>query len=236
MPKITRIKFRIDRNGEPKYDIYIDYKYCVSVRARIKKAIEMHIGKPLKVGVKIDCDKLRDIEKYFWKIHYGKKYWEKEKIRIQRVKELIESFDNRIEVEVRGFGADTTEFIKKHPQEQGKPDLEVRLKRGGRTLLWVEVSGTDRKRGYDYWVRWDKIKYIQEHPYMDIWVALHYSKPKEEIVFIKPIIGKKYARKKMVIRDAIEYYVTFNRDDEEVKDVEYFREYLKRKINVVEKE
>lgn len=37
-------------------------------------------------------------------------------------------------------------------------------------------------QGDDYWIRKDKIDYIQNHQERDIWIVLHYQLPKEHCV------------------------------------------------------
>ncbi|KVX03787.1 hypothetical protein ASL22_09205 [Alcaligenes faecalis] len=222
MPKITRIEYKADRE---RYWIFVDGEYCTSIRARTFPALG------LTVDQTISCEQIKELESHHWKHAYGQSAWDKEKIRLEKVKELIESFDDRVLVEVVGFGADTNKFISGHPTESGKPDLEVKLRDGGRILLLVEVTGTEFMRGTTYWVRPDKLKYSENHSTEDVWLVLHFLKPIEKFVFIKPNPKKRYAVSEMEIRGSIELYVEFSDSDQEVVSMEHFRNHLVMKVN-----
>lgn len=224
MPKITRIEYKSDRERE-RYWIFVDGEYCTSIRARTFPALG------LEVGQAISCEQIKELESHHWKHAYGQNAWDKEKVRLGKVKELIESFDDRVLVKIVGFGANTNQFISSHPTEAGKPDLEVRLQDGGRVLLLVEVTGTEFMRGTTYWVRPDKLKYSENHPTEDVWLVLHFLKPVEKFVFIKPSPQKRYAASKKEIRGSIELYVEFSDSDQEVVPIEHFRHHLLMKVN-----
>lgn len=224
MPVITQIK-------EPSHKpdrvwIFIDDEYCASVRKRTFQAMG------LKKGDEISCDELKEKENFYWKQSYGEEAWKKEKVRLDIVKELIENIDPKIIVHVVGFGADSTDTIAAHPEEKGKPDLDIEKKDNpGVAIIKAEVTGTEKLRGTDFWVRPDKIEYAENHPDEDVWIILHYAEPEEKIVFVKPIPGKKYERVTKLISGAGEIYCTFNDGDEEVKSKEEFSEYIKQKIS-----
>ncbi|MDT0217429.1 hypothetical protein Q9R35_08870 [Alcaligenes sp. AB3] len=222
MPKITHIEYKADRE---RYWIFVDGEYCTSIRERTFPALD------LRVDQTISCEQIKELESHHWKHAYGQSAWDKEKIRLGKVKDLIESFDDRVLVEVVGFGADTNKFISGHPTESGKPDLEVKLRDGGRILLLVEVTGTEFMRGTTYWVRPDKLKYSENHSTEDVWLVLHFLKPIEKFVFIKPNPKKRYAVSKMEIRGSIELYVEFSDSDQEVVSMEHFRNHLVMKVN-----
>lgn len=227
MPKITKI-YEMPANP-PKYPeakvlVYIDGEKCIPIRTRTWSAMG------LKVGDSITCDELKERESHHWKHAYGQSAWDKEKIRLGKVKEFIESFESRVLVEIVGFGADTNKFIPGHPTESGKPDLEVKLRDDGRILLLVEVTGTESMRGTTYWIRPDKLKYSENHPTEDVWLVLHYLKPVEKFVFIKPDPQKHYQASEKEIRGSIEFYVEFSDSDQEVVPAEFFKRHLTMKV------
>lgn len=223
MPKITKI--REQNNNPERLSIFIDNVYCTGVRKRTFQAMN------LKVGDEINCEELKERENYFWKQAY-QDVWKNEKVRIEKVAKLIEGIAENVLVKIVGFGADTEVLIKDHPEEKGKPDIDVMHKLNPEiTLLKVEVTGTERMRGSDYWVRPDKIEYAENHPDEDVWIILHFSEPREIFIFIQPIRGKKYERKIISIRDAGEFYCIFNDGDEEVKTLVQFSEHLKKKLD-----
>ena len=144
MPTITKI--RHVANSE-RYHIFVDGQYCTSVRARTFPALG------LSVGQDISCEKIIDLENFHWKHKYGKKSWEKEKVRINRVVEIIEQKFPRLKVSVVGFGADSNALLAEHPDEPGRPDLLIEGRDSGRQYCMLEVSGTEVMRGDSYWVR-----------------------------------------------------------------------------------
>lgn len=222
MPEITNIKYNADSE---RYWIYVDDRYCASIRSRTFPALNLNIGQI------ISCEEIKELENHHWKHAYGQSAWDKEKIRLTKVKELIESFDGRVLVDVVGFGADTNEFIAGHPAESGKPDLEVKLRGDGRVILFVEVTGTESMRGTTYWVRPDKLKYSNNHPAEDVWLVLHFMRPDEKFVFIKPNPNRQYKVSEMNIRGSIELYVEFSDSDQEVVSMECFKNHLAMKVN-----
>lgn len=227
MPKITKVfemKAKPPQYPEAKVLVYIDGEKCMPIRARTWSAMG------LKVGDSITCEELKERESHHWKITYGQAAWDKEKVRLEKVKALIESFDNRIEVKIVGFGANTNELIPGHPIEAGKPDLEIKTREGRRILL-VEVTGTEVMRGYTYWVRPDKLEYSKNNPKQDVWLVLHYLEPEEKFVFISPDPNKQYAVSEKLIRGATELYVEFSDANQEVVSMEHFRDHLIRKVN-----
>lgn len=159
---------------------------------------------------------MKELESFHWKQQYGESARTREKVRLDKVKQLIEQLEPRVDVEVVGFGADSTELIEEHPEESGTPDLAIRTKQGGLLVAEVEVTGTETMRGTDYWVRPDKLEYAKNHPDRDTWVILHFAEPREKFVAIKPNPNKHYSVAKMSIRNSTEYYVLFTDASPEV--------------------
>lgn len=224
MAKITKITPQ-QRDPE-RVNVFVDYDYCCSIRKRTFQAMN------LQVGSEISCEELRKRETFFWKQAYGENAWKREKVRIDKIKPLIEGIDKRVEVKLVGFGADTTELIEKHPDEMGKPDIDIVLKdQPDIQVCKVEVTGTERARaGEGYWVRLDKISYAERHPEEDVWIALHFALPQEQVVFIKALAGKKYTAETKEINSAGEKMCVFYDGDPEVKSTEEFSAHLQLKL------
>ena len=222
MPRITKITYKPEKQ---RYWVFVDGVYCASIRERTFPALN------LTAGMEISCDKVKELENFHWKNAYNKESWEKEKVRLNKVVNLIENIDTRLKANIVGFGADTTEYIKEHPEEQGSPDIEVVLNDTGVIIIFVEVSGTEFMRGESYWIRKDKIEFIQNHPEKDIWVILHYSNIDEKFVFIKADLKKTYIVSSKTIKQATEYYVEFYPNSPELKSFQEFKSYLKNKIH-----
>ena len=221
MPQITKIEHRPERQ---RYWVFVDGKFCHSVRERTFGAMD------LTVGMEITCNEVKEREKFHWKRTYGPNSWERERERLNRVVDLIKNIDPRVEVRVVGFGAGSSELIPHHPEEAGSPDLEVVCCGNGTRLLMVEVSGTEFKRGDDYWVRPDKLEYASKHPDQDVWIVLHYSTPAETVIYIRPDLQRQYDVTNIEIRGATERYVIFSDGDEEVVDAGVFASHVLEKI------
>lgn len=140
MPNITNIVYN---DKKEKYWIYVDGEFCASIRKRTFSAIK------IKVGDEISCEKVKELENFHWKNAYNVKSWEKEKVRLNKVKKLIEDIDPKLKVNIVGFGADTTEYIKNHPEESGSPDIEVVINKSG-VICCICRSKRNRKyeRGF----------------------------------------------------------------------------------------
>ena len=227
MPKITAIKPQT--SNTERLSIFIDDAFCTGVRLRTFQAMG------LNVGDEVSCAELKEKEIFFWKQAY-QDVWKNEKVRIEKVANLIKGIDKNALVKIVGFGADSEVLIKEHPDEKGKPGIDVMHKMKDEiTLLKVEVTGTERMRGTDYWVRPDKLEYSENHPEEDVWIILHFSEPEEIFIFIQPTKNKKYDRHTKNIRGAGEIFCIFNNSDEDVKTLAEFSEHLKQKLDEVSK-
>ncbi|WP_219017955.1 hypothetical protein [Shewanella algae] len=216
MPKITNIIFKDDRE---RYWIYVDGKYCTSIRARTFK------GMNLTIGASLSCEEIKEMESFHFKNQY-KDSWEQEKVRIGKVSQLLSAANDKIRVNVTGFGADSNDYIKEHPDEQGKPDLELVLSGDEKVLMLVEVTGTTKMRGDAYWIRPDKLSYCQNHPEENVWIVLHYALPVEKFVFVKPNGNKQYEHIVVNIKGTDELYVPFKDCDQEVYSYQQFLGHL----------
>lgn len=220
MPRITRISPQ--QSNPERLNVFIDGHFCCGIRQRTFQAMK------LAVGSEISCEELKEKENFFWKQAYGQEAWQKEKVRLERVKAMIEEMDDRLMVRVVGFGADTNQLIARHPDEKGKPDLDVVLKSApDSVLLKVEVTGTEQRRGAGYWVRPDKLEYAENHPKEDVWIVLHYALPTEEIIFIRPEPHKKYECHRIEIKGAGEIMCVFQEGDPELKTPVAFAAHLR---------
>ena len=224
MPKITNIVHKSDKE---RYWIYVDGNYCTSIRERTFPALG------LSIGLQIECAAIKELESHHWKHAYGAPAWEKEKVRLEKVKTLIETLNSRVIVEIVGFGADTNEFITGHPEESGKPDMQVRTKQGSVLLLLVEVTGTETMSGSTYWVRPDKLDYAKNHPDEDVWIILHYAQPQEKFVFIKPDSNYAYKVSNIQIRSATEHFVEFTDTSPGVVTRAAFAAHLKQRVDAI---
>lgn len=203
-----------------RYRVFVDGVFCTSVRERTFPALGIEVGQA------ITCEEIVRLEKFHWKNAYGEAAWKKEKVRIARVKEIIESRFSGLEVTVEGFGADSNDFIPTHPDEPGKPDLSIHGKQSGQKYCALEVTGTEVRRGTDYWVRPDKLRYAQSHPEESVWICLHYASPSEMLVFIQPDMSKRYQPTPVPVGKAVEHYVLFSDASPETRSLNDFFHFL----------
>lgn len=215
MPTITWIT--PDQYKEDRTAVFIDNKFCTSIRNRTFMAMN------LKKGDTISCEELKEKENFHWKKTYGVPSWEKEQVRLGKVKMLVRNLCNNLDICETGFGAGKTEFLAMHPDESGSPDLTIY--KHDLEVMYIEVTGTEHKRGDDYWIRPDKITYFQNHPEKNIWIILYYNDV-DQFIFIRPDQHKTYSFSEELINGAIEYYVKFNDTSIEVKDQNEFEEAL----------
>lgn len=136
-----------------------------------------------------------------------------------------------MEVQTVGFGANTDELIEHHPDASGAPDLRVVVAKNGKYLMSVEVSGTEAKRGDDYWVRPDKLAYARNNPDHDYFIILHYKEPREEFIYIRPNADVAYRVSEKEIAGARERYVVFSGNNKEVISEAEFKFYLRQKVD-----
>lgn len=177
----------------------------------------------LQVGSEIsNLDALLHENEFQWKVAYSKNNaWEKEKIRINAVENFIINHNPNLSVKIVGFGANSTQAIFEHTPEHGAPDLEI-LNSNNEVVAKVEVTGSEKKRGNDYWIRPDKIEYIKNHRDVPVIITLHYQLPEEVIVPIKINPDKEYQTVNKVIRENTETFVVFDDDSSEVMSINKF--------------
>lgn len=209
---VTKILHGQGKNGDRVY-VYINNQYCTSVRSRTFDALNVQLD------TIISCEELRERESFIFKKKYANT-WVREKDRIKYLKTWLKKFISiDFKIEVVGFGADTTDELLEHPKEPDKPDLK--LSANGK-IAYIEVSGTDHRRGNDFWVREGKVKNIQLNPNDKIWVALVYILDKK-IVWISVDKNKHYVRSEKLINEVREYYVCFDEDSNEVLSSSEFK-------------
>lgn len=224
-----------NKQGEETVTVYLSARkkdgsnIFKKIRKRIFDTLNNTID--LEIGKIITYDDLSYANDFIWKVLY-QGLWEEEKYRIDKVKQYIKYVDkdDKIIIDTIGFGADTNEFIKNHLDEQGKPDLALRLRNSEESFMYIEVTGTSKnlRHGSGYWIRPDKLRYYKSHSEDNIWVMLHYQKPTERIVIIKPNNAAEYIAETEVINGAREYYVKFYDNSEEVKTSKDFEEEIEK--------
>ena len=80
-------------------------------------------------------------------------------------------------------------------------------------------------------MRPDKLMYANAHPDENVWVILHYAKPRERVVCVQPDPSRQYDPEDVEIRGSIERYVKFAPGDPDVKTIYEFRQWLLTRVD-----
>lgn len=204
MPVITG--FKANQDGTRRI-VCLDDGREVSVRERVFEALGFKKGMPATPEEIIRKDK------FVWKhIYDSKEKRDQENLRVERAIDGLMYCDPRFVITKTGFGADSDAFIAHHPEVAGSPDLSV-CDADGNLILCLEVTGTKRMRGNDFWVRPDKIDWARKNPEIETWVALHYSEPREKMLFFKPDPDRRYDAEERTIGQARERFVILTREE-----------------------
>lgn len=227
MPVITKILMGQGKNKDRVY-VYIDGVFCASIRQR------SWIGMNLREDSVITCEELKKLENNIWMELYGRKSWELEKVRIKRVEGWFAKYIPQVKIVPIGLGADTNDYLEDiHSEQKGAPDLSIQAADSKVEIIALEVSGTERKQRTDYWVRKDKIAYIQNNYQRDIWIVLHYKLPYEKFIRLKVDPVNDYPIVIKNIKGADEHYVSFTDTSPEIRSSEFFRNYILEKIRLL---
>lgn len=221
MPIVTRVTRGQKPNAEPRKYIYVDGNYEFSVKERHFDDLGIQVGK------EIDVKATKEKAEFLYKNTYSDA-WVQEQWRIDQVMPVIQAIDERLLIKKVGYGTDNPTLIRSHQNENERsgPDLDIGMKGSTCRIMRIEVSGAQRMRGSDYWVRADKIEYMRRNPNQNIWVALHYAEPSAQIIFVKPDITKDYPVLLLKPRDITERFISFAKGDPEVKTFSEIRNVL----------
>ena len=127
MSKITKIDYK---HHKDRYWVFVDGEYCCSIRSRTFK------GMDLSIGQEITCNQIKEMENFHWKKSYGKSAWQKEKVRLDKVRNLIETMDSNILAKINALNPNPGAWFKfknirykvwkaKINSEQGAPGITI---------------------------------------------------------------------------------------------------------------
>jgi hypothetical protein len=211
MSKITQIQ-----NTGQRVVVYVDHKFCVSIRPDVWKLMNLHEGS------EITCSELKRKETFYFKKTYMLSSWSSEKERVDDVVKWLTKY--LPEVEIKRIEQDEETMINEfHKME---PNLSLLLKGTKTEFIAIKVLGADVQVGTHHWLRLDAIEYIKENPSRDIWIAACFKYPKLNITWIKLKQEKEYCDSD---KDK-EGFVFFNHHASECHTSDRFCKYIKEKV------
>jgi hypothetical protein len=224
MPKITQIQ---RDNKTQRVIVYIDYRYCASIRPNIWEEMS------LQEGSEISCAKLHQKEASIWRnsnkrtdVVYSLKHAINRTVAwFNRYLPNLEAiiFDSR-------FGYDSSKLSLDYPNAGSVQDIGVFIKGTDIELMTIKVATNGIRGGTSYWISMNKITKAQSNPKRDIWVVLYYKYPMEKFIWIKPSVEKKYKYEEL-IKGSKNHFVFFDDKSAEVHSFKEFCDYIKDKID-----
>lgn len=221
MPKITQIQ---QDNKTRRVLVYIDYRFCASIRENVWDAME------LKLGDEITCVKLHQKEKnvYAKLRKHNSNYSNKQAI--NRVAGWFNKYVKALDVRIVDFKYDSNvDSSAYYPKTRYDKNINLLIKDSNTPILTLEVASIEIQRGDHYWINMDKITYAQQQTEIDSWVVLHHKYPVEKFIWIKPEPKKIYAAETL-IKNSKQQFVFFKQDSPEVYSSTKFFAYLQAKL------
>lgn len=219
MAKITQIK---QDSKTRRILVYIDYRFCASIRPDIWDAME------LKDGDKITCAGLHQKEREIYQKSGKQNRIYSNKQALHRIVRWFDKYIPALEAKIIDFKFSNNEFdslCNRHDQ-----NISLFIKGSNTELITLEVASSEIQRGIHYWVNIDKIMYVLSQTSRDGWVVLYYRYPVEKLIWIKPSPAKTYNPEELIMGSK-KYFVFFKNDSPEVYSSPGFFEYIQNKID-----
>lgn len=222
MPKITQIQYD---NNTQRAQVYIDYRFCASIRQNIWQ--EMGLCE----GSEISCAQLHQKEALVWQRSRRSNLLDMSNQALDRTLAWLTKYLPNINARVIDFryGQDDNGLSLNYPVPRNDKNISLTLKATNLEILTLEVTGVEIQRGINYWVKEHKLLYAQSQFKRDGWVVLYYKHPKELFVWIKPEPKKQYKSEEL-IRRSKNRFIAFNDQSSEVCSSKEFCEYIHKKI------
>ena len=225
MPKITQIQYD---NKTQRAQVYIDYRFCASIRQNIWEELG------LREGSEISCAQLHQKEASVWKRSSQSSSMYISKQAINRVMEWVRKYIPNLNAKVIDFryiydNGDNSGLAFNYSHTRNDQNISLTLKATNKEIITLEVMGVELQRGINYWARENKLLYAQSQFKRDGWVVLYYKYPKEVFVWIKPEHNKQYKSEEL-IRSSKTRFIAFNDRSPEVYSSKGFCEYIQKKI------
>lgn len=219
MPKITQIK----QDGKTRRIlVYIDYRFCASIRPNIWDAME------LKDGDKITCAQLHQKEREIYQKSGKQNRVYSNKQALNRVVRWFDKYIPVLDAKIVDFKFGNNGFDSIYDRHDQNISL---FKKGTSTeLITLEVASSEIQRGIHHWVSIDKIMYAHSQTKRDGWIVVYYKYPVEKLVWIKPNPKILYKGEE-IIKGSKYSFVFFKNDSPEVYSSPKFFEYIQARID-----
>lgn len=223
MSKITQIQ---RDNRTQRVVVYIDYRYCASIRPNIWEEMNLHEGS------EISCAKLHQREATIWRSLSRSNVTYSFKQALNRTVEWFVRYLPNLEAKVfdSRFGYDGSKLSLGYPNAGSNQNVSVFIKGTDVEVISLEIATSEIRRGVGHWVKLSKITKAQSQSQNDVWVALYYRHPIEKFIWIKPVYDKEY-RYEELVKGSKNYFVFFDDKSPEVYSFKGFCDYLKGKID-----
>lgn len=223
MPKITQIR---NDNSTQRVVIYIDYRFCASIRQSVWQTLN------LQEGAEISCAELHRREKLAWQQYSKINSINTSRVTINRVLQWISKYLSQLRARVIDFryGQNNSDLFSGYPLPRSDQNISLLIKGTNIEVITLEVMGAGIQRGLNYWVKEEIILHAQSQDKRDAWVVLHHRQPKESFIWIKPYPEKHY-RGEELIRGNTSLYILFSNDASEVHTSKEFCAYIQNKVD-----
>jgi hypothetical protein len=219
MSKITQVQ---QDNETRRILVYIDYRFCASIRPDVWDAME------LKDGDEITCSQLHQKEKAVYNKYEKRDRNYSNKQALKRIVRWFDKYIATLDAKIIDFKFNNYEFD--YPSYRHDQNISLFIRGTNTELITLEVTTSEIQRGSHHWVNADKIVYAQSQSKRDGWVVLYYKYPVEKLIWIKPQ-PKIIYKTEEVIKGLKRPFVFFKNDSSEIYSSPKFFEYIQAKID-----
>ena len=221
MSEITQIQ---QDNKTRRILVYINYRYCASIRPDVWDAMG------LKEGDEITCAELHRKEKEVYNKSRKQSHIESNKQAMNRIVRWFDKYIPALETKIIDFKFDSREFD--YPCYRYDQNISLSIKGPNTELITLEVALVEIQRGTHNWINADKIIFAQSQSQnkRDGWAVLYYKYPVERFVWIKPN-PKIIYKTEEIIKGSKQQFIFFKNDSPEVYSSPKFFDYIQAKIN-----
>jgi len=219
MSEITQIQ---QDNKTRRILVYIDNRYCTSIRPNVWDAMG------LKEGDEITCAELHQKERNAYHKCRKENYSDFNKQTVNRVVRWFDKYIPAIEAKIIDFKFDDNEYD--YPHYRYDQNISLFLKGTNKELITLEVACVELQRGVHNWVLADKVMFAQSQSKRDGWAVLYYKYPVERLIWVKPDPRIIYKTEE-IIKGSKRQFIFFKNDSPEVYSSPKFFDYIQNKIN-----
>lgn len=221
MSKITQVQ---QDNKTGRVLVYIDYRFCASVRPDIWKVMG------LQDGDEITYARLRQKERELYKKARRLSYNDSSKQALSRIVHWFNKYIVTLDTKIVDFNFEHSNGnYFGYPTVRYDQNISLFIKNTNIELVTLEVATTEVQKGIDHWVDANKIAYAKSQAKRDSWVVLYYRYPAEKLIWIKPDSKVIYSAEEFV-RGPKKQFIRFKKGSPEIYPSPKFFNYIQDKI------